>query len=616
MLTALGGLWLTGDVGHTLAAQEPLRGRILLSVLFFIVTFLAHYFPATGPRYAEKSPLTPLVALVALVRLPPLYAAAPIAAAGLLLSMFEPELARRRALSERYLLVLAAQLWTSLALHGLYVGGAREIASAGALQIMIVGVGTTATFGACYFAGLWLLMPRGAHPRGHRAASLARRNWNIAWGNEAVVFAFGGTVATMLGLVLTRSRTLLGFAVLLTVSAGCVLISKGLVEGDMMRRQLSALDRLTQNASIRKYPNIQRYMVDFLDHCERLILFDCAAVWLYNEREMVLEKILGYSGSELTFERDVRHLGEHLVGRAAERGKPMLIDDVRRDPGHKDHCLSEAEKRQTGPVSGMLMPFLAGGELIGLVEFERGSLAPYTAEDSARIQSLAGLVGVTIANHRQHQGVVQQAVTDALTNLCNKRQILNTLRAECVRAHRYGSSLSVMMLDLDKFKSFNDTYGHVQGDKLLRRLAALIKESIRTTDIAGRYGGEEFMVVMPETGREAALIIAERIRSRIAAEPFEVGVTERADASADIRLNERNVGSVVVRKTISIGMATFPDEFSDAEGLLACADEALYKAKKQGRNRVVPASCEPEPEMGRSATALNSKSSNQAVLGL
>ena len=151
------------------------------------------------------------------------------------------------------------------------------------------------------------------------------------------------------------------------------------------------------------------------------------------------------------------------------------------------------------------------------------------------------------------------------------RRSREMLRDEMGRAVRYGRPLSVMMLDVDGFKQFNDQYGHPRGDILLQAIAEILKANVRSVDSAGRYGGEEFIIILPETARDDAFVLAERIRRAVETEPFPTG-----DGRS-------------VQKTISIGVAAFPDDAQNAGDLLQHADAALYRAKRTGKNRVLTA---------------------------
>lgn len=159
------------------------------------------------------------------------------------------------------------------------------------------------------------------------------------------------------------------------------------------------------------------------------------------------------------------------------------------------------------------------------------------------------------------------ATTDLLTGLSNRRAILQQANAEIRRASRYQKDLAVLMLDIDHFKQINDQHGHGAGDKVLIEFAGLCLQSIRETDLAGRYGGEEFFILLPEIDLATAILSADRIRMAVAAHHF--------------RLNDGN--SITV--TCSIGIAMYRPEQDDLDKLLLRADQALYQAKRQGRNR-------------------------------
>lgn len=180
-----------------------------------------------------------------------------------------------------------------------------------------------------------------------------------------------------------------------------------------------------------------------------------------------------------------------------------------------------------------------------------------------------------IARHAQteqqlldsNKELLQMATTDQLTGLSNRRAILQRAQAEIRRANRYHKDLAVLMLDIDHFKQVNDQYGHATGDKVLIEFAGLCLQSIRETDLAGRYGGEEFFILLPEIDLKTAILSADRIRIAVAQRPFS--------------LSDGNSLTV----TCSIGIAMYQPEQDDLDKLLLRADQALYQAKRQGRNR-------------------------------
>ncbi len=180
------------------------------------------------------------------------------------------------------------------------------------------------------------------------------------------------------------------------------------------------------------------------------------------------------------------------------------------------------------------------------------------------------------AFNRMADELKARARTDDLTALPNFRAFRERIDAELERADRYPERFGVLVLDLDRFKHYNDTYGHLAGNDALQRVAQAIRETVRTVDFAARYGGEEFAVIVPQVDAAALLAIAERIRTNIAALPAPVD------------------GAAV---TVSIGAALYPDDARDRETLFKCADARLYEAKELGRNRVVGLT--PTPQLRR-----------------
>lgn len=167
---------------------------------------------------------------------------------------------------------------------------------------------------------------------------------------------------------------------------------------------------------------------------------------------------------------------------------------------------------------------------------------------------------------------IEMAITDALTGLHNRRYMESHIGALAEQAQSRGRPLALMMIDIDYFKSINDNYGHDSGDDVLREFATRIRKSVRGIDLACRYGGEEFVVVMPETDMAVASMVAERLRKSIASEPFSI-----------------DRGTRRIEVTISIGLAILERKGEGVADLLKRADQALYRAKRDGRNRVVPA---------------------------
>ncbi len=168
------------------------------------------------------------------------------------------------------------------------------------------------------------------------------------------------------------------------------------------------------------------------------------------------------------------------------------------------------------------------------------------------------------------------ATTDGLTGLFNHRHFKGLLETEVNRSRRLDFPTSLVMLDVDHFKIYNDTHGHPAGDVVLRGVAELLRSRLRGTDVPCRYGGEEFAVILLDTGKQMAMAVAEEIRSRIEATPFDG--------------QESQPGGVL---SISVGVASFPDDAEDHAALLRAADEALYASKRSGRNRVIDAGSEP-----------------------
>ena len=220
----------------------------------------------------------------------------------------------------------------------------------------------------------------------------------------------------------------------------------------------------------------------------------------------------------------------------------------------------------------LCVPILAQGEALGVLHFQATDEAPTLADSELSFKTtFAGQVGLSVANIRLREALRAQSIRDPLTGLYNRRYLTEMLERETRRAIRSEQSLGVLMLDLDHFKKFNDTYGHEAGDRVLRETASFLMKSVRAEDIVCRFGGEEFVVILPMADLQVTEARGERIRSRTR------------------ELTVLHQGQSLGMITVSVGVAVLPEHGTNPKELLEAADAALYRAKREGRDRVVVA---------------------------
>jgi diguanylate cyclase (GGDEF)-like protein/PAS domain S-box-containing protein len=238
----------------------------------------------------------------------------------------------------------------------------------------------------------------------------------------------------------------------------------------------------------------------------------------------------------------------------------------------------------------LCIPILAQGETLGIVHFQATKENPNLDPSELSFKTTyAGQVGLSLANIRLREALRTQSIRDALTGLYNRRYLEETLDREMRRAARAAQSLGLLMIDLDHFKKFNDTYGHDAGDAVLRETGQFLAKGIRAEDFVCRFGGEEFVVILPTGSVEVAQARGERLRAKMR----ELNITHQG----------RSLGMV----TISVGVAAFPQHGMSPKELMAAADAALYEAKRRGRDQVVVATAKkeesPAAEPAKSAAA-------------
>jgi diguanylate cyclase (GGDEF)-like protein len=235
----------------------------------------------------------------------------------------------------------------------------------------------------------------------------------------------------------------------------------------------------------------------------------------------------------------------------------------------------EAAETQISGANALARPLLAPEPevgVLGVISIARPG-RPFSERQRELFAYLTNQAAISIENVDLHETIQRQAVTDELTGLFNHRRFQEVMAAEVERTRRFGQELGVIMLDIDNFKRVNDTYGHLQGDLVLREVARVLRESSREIDEPARYGGEEMAVALPQTGLQGAYEFAERVRQRI--ESLQLPLLE---------------GEGTLRVTASFGAASLPHSAKvDKDALVAAADAALYRAKRSGKNRTVKA---------------------------
>jgi diguanylate cyclase (GGDEF)-like protein len=278
-----------------------------------------------------------------------------------------------------------------------------------------------------------------------------------------------------------------------------------------------------------------------------------ATAWLV-EGQSVVARVSAPQGAPRAALRRLP-LGSSIAGEVAGDGQPRRLGH-----GHED-----ASTLLSGPT--LAAPLRGGSGVSGVLVVEREPAEPaFTSDDEAMLSSLAGPAGIAVDNVLLHREAQRLSVTDPLTGAGNLRHMTTTLAREVERSTRFDRPLSVLLLDLDHFKSVNDTYGHTVGDGVLRELARRLSSVVREVDTVARYGGEEFVVVTPETDTAGAQRLAQRICETVREEPF-------------------RVGSDVVEVTVSVGVASLPLHGTASGDLVRAADEGLYAAKRAGRNQ-------------------------------
>ncbi|MBA4422439.1 MAG: hypothetical protein C0390_04960 [Syntrophus sp. (in: bacteria)] len=350
-----------------------------------------------------------------------------------------------------------------------------------------------------------------------------------------------------------------------------------LAAGDLEQRSLeimllSELGNMLQTCLTAEeaYETITRY-------AEKLFPGDTGAVYQFRASRNLLEAVSRWDKSSSVEEA---FLPEECL--ALRLGRVHRVDDVNSGPlcphVHKEGSLGYS----------ICIPMMAQSETIGVLHLESGQAKAgqrewarkqWTAEKQRFAVAVAEHVSLALSNMKLRETLRNLSIRDPLTGLFNRRYMEESLEQELLKAKRYGRSLGVIMLDIDHFKRFNDTYGHEAGDLVLRELGVFLQNHIRVTDIPCRYGGEEFALILPEADMELTQQRAEQVRQGV--------------ATIRVKVQGQTLASI----TVSEGVAVYPGNGPTGQDVLRAADEALYRAKLMGRNHVAIAEgASPETE--------------------
>jgi diguanylate cyclase (GGDEF)-like protein len=299
-----------------------------------------------------------------------------------------------------------------------------------------------------------------------------------------------------------------------------------------------------------------------VDGANGILGAEVSAVYLFDHQDWTLRLRACQGRAESAF-REVVPVSETILGAAFREG---LVEQADVPPGSELACWSQYPEEVRSHAA---LPLRSGEDIVGVLLIASSEYRQLTGAERERLQVIANQASLALQNALLHEELERLSITDRLTELYNHGYLHQRLDQELERAARFRRRVSVIMLDIDDFKRFNDRFGHPKGDTVLTSLSRVVRENLREIDVAARYGGEEFVLVLPETDVAGALAVAERIRKEMASLPIDVGE-----------------GLAPVFQTVSLGVATYPTHGMSAARLIEAADKAMYQAKRLGKNQV------------------------------
>jgi diguanylate cyclase (GGDEF)-like protein len=312
--------------------------------------------------------------------------------------------------------------------------------------------------------------------------------------------------------------------------------------------------------------DLQKILQTVMEKISDLLQPDTWSLLMTDEKsqELYFEIAIGHGAEKL---KDVRlKLGEGIAGWVAERGECVLVEDVRCDNRFRRRS---DEFMQPDTHSVLCVPIKGREQVLGVIELANClGKQSFSQEHIPTLRSLADYAAIALENVRYMQRMHELTIMDDCTALFNARHLNFVLDAEIYRSTRYGYEFSVVFFDLDHFKQVNDLHGHLVGSKLLWRIGDMLKSNLRLIDCAFRYGGDEFVLILPQTPKENALTVVRRLKDLLNSKVF-------------FRAENLNI-----KVTASFGIATFPADGRTHRDILRMADEAMYQVKKTTRDDI------------------------------
>ncbi|HEV2963252.1 MAG TPA: sensor domain-containing diguanylate cyclase [Candidatus Angelobacter sp.] len=261
-------------------------------------------------------------------------------------------------------------------------------------------------------------------------------------------------------------------------------------------------------------------------------------------------------------------MGEGIAGWVARNGESLIVPDVYNDPRFAKR-VDEYTKWKTRSI--ICVPLQSKHRVLGVIQLINCAMESFGEQEMFFLHALCDYAAIAIDNARSVEKIQELTITDDCTGLYNARHLYKTLEAEVYRSARFGYEFSVIFMDLDHFKTVNDTYGHLIGSKLLQEIGFKVKSQLRLIDYAFRYGGDEFVILLPQTDKNSALVVAKRLQEMM----------RRTQFLSDDGLN--------LNIRCSMGLATYPEDAKSSHEIIRQADEMMYMVKNSSRDNIAVA---------------------------